>query len=369
MRLSEPQIRWFRLRRSGLVQPFGTPEAAARSLAGVQAQILTAAMLALWNRTAAGASTEGEVAARLFQGKKPAAAVGPAPHAAPLRHGRLAPDPRRARPPPDLVGARRRTRPGGPDRRVSRGRAAGRGTAAAAGHAQPQGVARLGHPAARGVAVAVGRGVRGTGAHRRGVPRAVGRRRSALRPPRTLAAADGMATAVAGGGAPGTRPALLPVLWPGNRRRPGLLAGCGHQGRAPMGGGPGRRTDRSRGRDAVRNEGDAGPRGRPADGRGDAAGAGGVAGADAGAVSIRCCSRTGRRIGWCLPTAYDRVWRPAGHIEGVVLEQGGAVATWRYERIGAAQLAVRVFPFRPPLAGTSARRSGGRRRRWRVSSG
>ena len=69
MRLSEQQIHWFRQRRSGLVEPFASPEIAARSLAGVQAQILTAAMLALWNRSAAGASTEGEVAARLFEEK------------------------------------------------------------------------------------------------------------------------------------------------------------------------------------------------------------------------------------------------------------------------------------------------------------
>lgn len=45
------QVRWFRLRRSGLITPFATPEAAARSLAGVQAQIHPAAGVALFNRT------------------------------------------------------------------------------------------------------------------------------------------------------------------------------------------------------------------------------------------------------------------------------------------------------------------------------
>jgi hypothetical protein len=50
-RLTAEQIRWYRLRRSGLVEPFPTPEEAARDLAGVQAQILSAAGLALWNRT------------------------------------------------------------------------------------------------------------------------------------------------------------------------------------------------------------------------------------------------------------------------------------------------------------------------------
>lgn len=52
MTLSAEQIRWFRLRRSGLVEPFVSPEVAAGILAGVQAQILPAAGLALWNRTA-----------------------------------------------------------------------------------------------------------------------------------------------------------------------------------------------------------------------------------------------------------------------------------------------------------------------------
>ncbi|MFO7634544.1 MAG: winged helix DNA-binding domain-containing protein [Caldilinea sp.] len=45
------QVRWFRLRRSGLVAPFATPEAAAQQLAGIQAQIHPAAGLSLYNRT------------------------------------------------------------------------------------------------------------------------------------------------------------------------------------------------------------------------------------------------------------------------------------------------------------------------------
>ena len=45
------QVRWHRLRRSGLVTPFASPEAAASALVGAQAQILSAAGLALWNRT------------------------------------------------------------------------------------------------------------------------------------------------------------------------------------------------------------------------------------------------------------------------------------------------------------------------------
>lgn len=51
MDFSASQLRWFRLRRSGLVTPFPSPEAAASALVGIQAQILPAAGLALWNRT------------------------------------------------------------------------------------------------------------------------------------------------------------------------------------------------------------------------------------------------------------------------------------------------------------------------------
>ncbi len=49
--LTEEQVRWFRLRRSGLVEPFASPEEAASALVGVQAQILPAAGVSLWNRT------------------------------------------------------------------------------------------------------------------------------------------------------------------------------------------------------------------------------------------------------------------------------------------------------------------------------
>lgn len=51
--LSETQLRWARLRGSGLIEPFASPEAAASALVGVQAQIVPAAALALWNRVPA----------------------------------------------------------------------------------------------------------------------------------------------------------------------------------------------------------------------------------------------------------------------------------------------------------------------------
>ena len=51
MSLTLDHIRWHRLKRSGLVAPFPSPEECARSLGGIQAQIHPAAALALWNRT------------------------------------------------------------------------------------------------------------------------------------------------------------------------------------------------------------------------------------------------------------------------------------------------------------------------------
>ena len=67
--LTDEQVRWFRQRRSGLVTPFGTPEETAAGLAGVQAQILSAATLALWNRSATGAETAAALAGRLFEAR------------------------------------------------------------------------------------------------------------------------------------------------------------------------------------------------------------------------------------------------------------------------------------------------------------
>lgn len=50
---------------------------------------------------------------------------------------------------------------------------------------------------------------------------------------------------------------------------------------------------------------------------------------------------------WIIPPEFNnRVSRPAGHIEGVVLHRGRAVATWRYDRKGAG-LVITVSPFKP----------------------
>jgi hypothetical protein len=45
------------------------------------------------------------------------------------------------------------------------------------------------------------------------------------------------------------------------------------------------------------------------------------------------------------PQFYNRVWRPAGHIEGVVLHRGRGVATWRYDWNGSGMV-VTVSPFK-----------------------
>lgn len=55
LQITQHEVRWYRLRASGLVEPFASLEEASSALAGVQAQILQAAGLSLWNRVAATA--------------------------------------------------------------------------------------------------------------------------------------------------------------------------------------------------------------------------------------------------------------------------------------------------------------------------
>ncbi len=50
---------------------------------------------------------------------------------------------------------------------------------------------------------------------------------------------------------------------------------------------------------------------------------------------------------WLIePRYYRRVFRPAGHIEGTLLEHGRVVGTWRYDRADSG-LVVTVCPFAP----------------------
>ena len=53
-----------------------------------------------------------------------------------------------------------------------------------------------------------------------------------------------------------------------------------------------------------------------------------------------------RNKDWVVPPShYNAVWRPAGHIEGIVVAHGKAIATWRYDRKGSG-LIIQVNPFK-----------------------
>ena len=61
------------------------------------------------------------------------------------------------------------------------------------------------------------------------------------------------------------------------------------------------------------------------------------------------------------PPFYNRVWRPAGHIEGTILEHGRIVGTWRYDRKGGGLL-ITLRPFAPlsaPVRATVEARAQG----------
>lgn len=68
MNANPEQVRWFRLKRSGLLNPFASMTEATQALMGVQAQILPAAGVSLWNRTTE-ATTYNQVLSALFEDK------------------------------------------------------------------------------------------------------------------------------------------------------------------------------------------------------------------------------------------------------------------------------------------------------------
>ena len=60
-RVTADQVRWFRLRKSGLAgSKFASPEDAAHALFGVQAQINSAGRLALWHRLTSPESDDAD---------------------------------------------------------------------------------------------------------------------------------------------------------------------------------------------------------------------------------------------------------------------------------------------------------------------
>ena len=354
MKLTEEQVRWFRLRRSGLVEPFATPEDAAGSLAGVQAQILTASMLALWNRSASGAESEAEVAARLFDGRTLVRLWGQR-HTLHLY----------ARADWPVVNA------AFADRRTWWERQAERDPAL------------------------------DLGAYREGVAQVA----ELLRQRGTLSRKELRASGI-------PLPEALLSPWGGVFAE---LVRMGEACHARWEGGEARYAHRAnwlpdfvwRSMEADRANVDLARRffrfygpasaGDFAYWRGAQAGKvrawlGAMAGElvevedrerqmlaykddlpelsatppERGAWPVRMLGRfdpilLGHRVkDWIVaPPYYSRVWRPAGHIEGTVLEHGRAVGTWRYDRIGAGKMSIRVFPFRgrlPAYVGKEVRR-------------
>ena len=354
MRLTETQIRWFRLRRSGLVEPFGSPEDAARSLAGVQAQILTAAMLALWNRTAAGAATEGDVATRLFGEKSLLRLWGqrhtlhlydtadwPLVHAAHAHRRTWWERDAERDPAVQIDEFREGVRRAGELLRQ-------RGTLSrkelrASGIPLPEALlSPWGGVFAELVRIGEACHARWDGGEARYAHRAHWLPQAEWQPPSAEEAHLELARRYFRCYGPATVGDL--AYWRGAstkdaRRWVAGLAGelAEIAGETPSGASEMLMLAVDL---PIIAETEPEPEAWP----------------------VRMLGRfdplllAHREKDWVVPAAaYDRVWRPAGHIEGVVLEHGRAVATWRYERIGAAQLAVRVFPFRPPLSRHVAR--------------
>ena len=345
MRVTDEQVRWFRFRRSGLVEPFGTPEAAAGVLAGVQAQILPAATLALWNRSAVGAGTALEVAARLFEGKTLLRLWGQR-HTLhlydsadwPLIHAAFAD--RRTWWERDAV---RDPAVEIAEFREGVARAAAllreRGTLSrkelrAAGVPMPEALfSPWGGVFAELVRIGEACHARWDGGEARYAHRSHWLPGLAWTPPTAAEANIALARRFFRCYGPATVADF--AYWRGGAA------------------GPGRAAVAALGEELIELDGENGKLlvarddvetllETPPDGE---------------RWPVRLLGRfdplllAHRVKDWVVPAKYyARVWRPAGHIEATVLAHGRAVATWRYYRLGAGQLAVRVFPFRPPLA-------------------
>ena len=346
IRPTDEQIRWFRQRRSGLAEPFETPEAAAAALGGVQAQILSAAMLALWNRSAAGATTSEALAARLFEARSLIRLWGQrhtlhlyASVDWPLIHATFA------------------------DRRTWWEREAEKNSELDV-TLYRRGVAR--------VAVLL---------KKRGSLSRKELRESGIQLPEALLSpwggvfAELVRQGVAclarweGGEA---RYAHRDHWFPGQVWKPRVASEAGPElaRRYFRCYGPGSLGDLAYwlGRTVTATKGwvDSFREELVPVESGSVAKKLLIHAEDASELMatppepadwpVRMLGRfdpfllAHRDKDWVVPPAYyNRVWRPAGHIEGIVLDQGRAVATWRYERAGTARLNIRVFPFRARL--------------------
>ncbi len=347
MRVTAEQVRWFRLRRSGLVEPFGTPEETARELAGVQAQILPASMLALWNRSATGAETDVAVAARLFEARTLLRLWGqrhtlhlydsadwPVFHAAFADRRTWWERDAERDPAVEIT-----------EFREGIARAAAllreRGTLSrkelrAAGVQMPEGLfSPWGGVFAELVRIGEACHARWDGGEARYAHRSHWLPGLDWVPPTAAQANVELARRYFRGYGPATVADF--AYWRGG------VAGPGRAAVEALGGelAEVETTEDSAGRWLVRQEDLEDLFAQPPERE---------------AWPVRMLGRfdplllAHRVKDWVVPAkAYDRVWRPAGHIEATVLEHGQAVATWRYDRIGTGQLAIRVFPFRAPL--------------------
>ena len=346
MRVTAEQRRWFRLRRSGLAEPFETPEAAAGTLVGVQAQILPASMLALRNRSAAGAATAEEVAARLFGGKTLLRLWGQR-HTLhlynsadwPLIHAAFADRrtwwERDAEREPALEIAEFRE---GVARAAALLRERGtlsRKELRAAGIPMPEGLfSPWGGVFAELVRIGEACHARWDGGEARYAHRSHWLPGLAWTPPTAAEANVELARRYFRCYGPATAADF--AYWRGGAA------------------GPSRAAVAALGRELVEVEGESGEQwlvGR------EEAEALLATPPEPELWPVRLLGRfdplllAHRVKDWVVPAKhYARVWRPAGHIEATVLAHGQAVATWRYDKIGAGQLVIRVFPFRPPLA-------------------
>lgn len=337
---SPEQVRWFRLRRSGLAEPHPSPEAAAFAVGGVQAQILSASMLALWNRSAAGAGTSAELAQALFDrrtlvrlwGQRHTLHLYPSADW-PLIQGAFA---------SRRTWWEREAAKGGLDdvaeyregtarvaellrerQHLSRSELRESGLALPAALMSPWGgvFAEL---ARQGLACLA----RWEGGEARYAHREHWLPSLAWAPPAEDEALAELARRYFRAYAPASVNDLAHWLGLGVAAARRAIGGLGAELAETAAG-----YVFAEDLDALA-----------------------AAPPEREAWPVRLLGRFDPLLlahkdkDWIVPEPhYARVWRPAGHIEAVVLDHGRAVATWRYDRIGASGLRVRVFPFRARL--------------------
>ena len=344
--ITPEQIRWFRLRRSGLARgdsAFATPEAAASALAGIQAQILPAAALALWNRSSTGAEPYDALAARLHAARSLVKLWGPRhplhiyatedwPMIQAAFSGRLSWWEREAARtgPPTLVEEYERAIARVAVMLQERGTMGRRDLRALEESLPPPLLSPWGGVFSALVREGHACHARWDGGEARYAHRTHWLPTLSWAPPPPGEANAALARRYFRTYGPATVQDF--AYWRGisaAEARPfvqaldGTLAEVGNQEGSRL---------LIAGEDAPLLAEIPPPRGK---------------------WPIRLLGRfdplllAHRQKDWVVPQAhYSRVWRPAGHIEGIVLEHGRAVGTWRYDRLGSRGISVSAFPFR-----------------------